>query len=84
LSIVEAMAYGKPVVTFKRSPKTLQCVEYHYLKDGFNAVILNEDEDYISDLQSIPLPTVESLGVNARNYVRHNLQMSNMAQNAIF
>ena len=36
LSIVEAMAYGKPIFTFERSAETLQCVEYSYIHNGEN------------------------------------------------
>jgi glycosyltransferase involved in cell wall biosynthesis len=32
LSIVEAMAYGKPICTFERQDDLLQCVEYSYIE----------------------------------------------------
>jgi len=39
LSIVEALGYGKPIITFKRSVDVLQCVEYYYLENTKNSLI---------------------------------------------
>lgn len=54
LSIVEAMAYGKPIFTFVRSEETKQCVEYSYIQSGYNGMLfetVKECVDYISHIK---------------------------------
>lgn len=83
LSVVEAMAYGKPVFSFKRSEKVLQCVEYYYVQDNFNGKIFNDVKEMICYLNEIELDAVVSLGKNAKKYVQDNLSMDTMVTNAL-
>ena len=83
LSIVEAMAYGKPILTFKRTAEILQCVEYSYIFDNWNGKIVDNIlfcVDFInqSDKQSWNL-----MGQHAREYVLENLTPELMAKRAI-
>jgi len=82
LSLVEALAYGLPVFTFKRSIEIFQGVEYSYLIDGFNAVISEGVEDFINKLTLLPWHKIKEMGINANQYVKENLMINNMVLNA--
>lgn len=79
LSIVEAMAYGKPVCTFVRSEETLQCVEYSYIEDGINGYIFNDMDDCIEKITHTPLEDMVKMGSNARKLVKDYLTPDKMA-----
>lgn len=83
LSIVEAMAYGKPIFTFKRSVDTLQCVEYSYIKNGENGLIFKNIDDCINRINSLSVDDRKRLGDNARDYVAKHLTIEQMVDNAI-
>jgi glycosyltransferase involved in cell wall biosynthesis len=83
LSVVEALAYGKPVVTFKRSEKVLQCVEYAYLIHKFNSLIFSNIEDCINKINSMKEEDLREMSINASKYVNDNLTMVNMIQNSL-
>lgn len=83
LSIVEAMAYGKPIFTFKRSVDTLQCVEYSYIKNGENGLIFKNIDDCINKINSLSVDDRKRLGDNARDYVSKHLTIEQMVDNAI-
>lgn len=83
LSIVEAMAYGLPIFTFRRSEKTLQCVEYSYIRPEGNGMIfddVNQAVAYISETQTIAF---KQMGENARKFVAENLRVDQMVENAM-
>ena len=82
LSIVEAMAYGKPVCTFRRSKETLQCVEYSYIKDGENGMIFNDLEDSLSRLAILSHEKIYEMGKNAKETAR-SYTPDRMVNNAI-
>ena len=82
LSAVEAMAYGKPVCTFKRSEAVLQCVEYSYIKDGHNGLIFENMEQCLQALDTISDDAISDMGQQARRFVKENLTMTNMVGNA--
>ena len=82
LSVVEALAYSKPVITFNRSEDVLQCVEYHYLKHEENAIIAKDLNDAVSQIQSLSIKDINKMGINARLYVKQNLTMENMVAQA--
>lgn len=84
LSIVEAMAYGKPVFTFRRSIKTLQCVEYCYIEDGVNGYIFNDMADCINRLIANPLNKFQEMGENAKELVKTKLTPQKMVERAYF
>lgn len=83
LSIVEAMAYGKPIFTFKRSEETLQCVEYCYIKDGKNGLIFDNMEDCIDKISHLTIERMEAMGAEARTLVKQKLTPKQMAEHAL-
>ena len=83
LSIVEAMAYGKPICTFIRSKETLQCVEYSYIIDGENGLIFNNINDFIKKIEAISFDKIKRMGDNAKILVKEKLTIENMVNNAI-
>ena len=83
LSIVEAMAYGKPIFTFKRSEETLQCVEYCYIKDGKNGLIFDNMEDCIDKISHLTTERMEAMGAEARKLVQEKLTPRQMAEHAL-
>lgn len=82
LSIVEAMAYGKPVCTFVRSEETLQCVEYSYIEDCKNGYVFQDIDDCFNKLQNTSILDFKKMGDNARQLVRDSLTPDKMAANA--
>lgn len=83
LSIVEAMAYGKPICTFKRSEDVLQCVEYSYIGNGVNGMIFKSIDDCIEKLGAVSDEDIVLMGTNARRLVKDKLTINMMAENAI-
>lgn len=83
LSVVEAMAYGKPVFTFRRSEDVKQCVEYSYIIDGHNGKIFENLTDCLSVLRTIGAAELDQMSHNAADYVRNNLTMDAMVQAAM-
>ncbi|MDR7210671.1 glycosyltransferase [Flavobacterium piscis] len=82
LSIVEAMAYAKPIFTFKRAEDILQCVEYHYIENEVNGYIFNSLTSFTDTVNSISAMKIIELGESAKNYVTEILTMDNMVQSA--
>lgn len=83
LSIVEAMAYGKPIFTFVRSEETKQCVEYSYIKPGFNGMIFENMSECYGFITNSDKNIFSELGNNARGFVKNNLSVEQMVENAI-
>jgi glycosyltransferase involved in cell wall biosynthesis len=83
LSIVEAMAYAKPICTFMRSINTLQCVEYSYIQHAINGFIFEDMEDCLTKLRNVTKEEYEKMGANARDFVARELTPKNMANNAL-
>jgi glycosyltransferase involved in cell wall biosynthesis len=83
LSIVEAMAYGKPVFTLRRTAELLQCVEYSYIQEGFNGMIFESLDDCRQALSSLHDEEIITMGNNAREYVKKELTMNTMISNAM-
>lgn len=83
LSIVEAMAYGKPIFTFKRSPSLLQCVEYSYIEHGKNGLIFDNIDSLISNLEILSTSEIDAMGNQARYYVKANLMSEKMVTSAL-
>jgi hypothetical protein len=83
LSVVEAMAYHKPVFTFKRNKKILQGVEYGYIKHGVNGMIFNSLSEMIEISNSISKVELLSLGHMAKEFVENELTMDKMVENAL-
>lgn len=83
LSIVEAMAYGKPIFTFKRSEETLQCVEYCYIKDGENGLIFDNMEDCVEKISCMTKKRMRAMGTEARKLVKQKLTPKLMSEHAL-
>ena len=83
LSIIEAMAYGKAVFTLKRSKEIMQSVEYGYIEHGYNGMIFESVNDVLNYILTSNIDSIKQLGNNAQNFVRNNLTMDNMVENAI-
>ena len=82
LSIVEAMAYAKPVCTFVRSRETLQCVEYSYIKDGENGFIFTYMDDCLKKIGETTIEKFRQMGENACFLVKNELIPDKMATKA--
>lgn len=78
LSIVEALGYGKPVFTFKRSSFVLQCVEYSYLVNHSNSLIFDSVDELIVFSTFLNNEVLESLSLNAKAFAIDNLKMDYM------
>lgn len=83
LSIVEAMAYGKAVLTFQRSEETKQGVEYAYIKSGENGLLFSDMEDCITQIERLSIEEMSRLGSNAREFVKKFLTIDKMVNNAL-
>ncbi len=83
LSIVEAMAYGKPICTFIRSEETKQCVEYSYIKEGENGLIFRDIDDCVNRIESLSQEDIERMGENARSLVKRSLMPQQMGERAL-
>ena len=77
LSIVEALAHKKPVVTLRRSKKIKQSVEYFYLQNKYNALILNNISDF-DNVLSLKQNDLDKLSENAFLTYSKELRMTNM------
>tara|TARA_R110002020_G_scaffold318950_5_gene534646 strand:+ start:3894 stop:4970 length:1077 start_codon:yes stop_codon:yes gene_type:complete len=82
LSIVEAMAYGLPVFTLKRSETIKQCVEYEYLIESHGGLVFSDIKEMVMVINKLGNINLDELGKNAKDYARYNLRMSDMVQNA--
>jgi len=82
LSIVEAMAYGKPIATFKRSETILQCVEYSLI-DSTNGFLFNDIQEMFETLTKVSSEEIKLKGENSRNLVKNKVTMQNMVDKAI-
>lgn len=82
LSIVEALAHKKPIVSIRRSKQTKQSVEYYYLRNKYNAVIINNISGF-DEVLAINEDELEQLSENAFLTYTRELQMKNMINNFI-
>ena len=82
LSVVEALAYGKPVLTFRRSEETLQCVEYGYILDRQNGRIFDRMDELCSFIKNASKEEIAYLSKGAMQ-TASTLTMDNMVSNAM-
>lgn len=82
LSVVEAMAYGKPVFTYKRSKDVLQGVEYGYISSGENGMLFDNLGDCVNTIKRLTKEQLRDLGCNAKNTIRSKATIENMVANA--
>lgn len=83
LSIVEAFAYGIPVLTFKRGQNILQGVEYDFIEDGYNGLIFKNIDSCLLKIMGLSKNDIEILSENAKTYAKKKLTMDQMIQNAL-
>ncbi|MGE4442218.1 MAG: glycosyltransferase [Desulfomicrobium sp.] len=83
LSVVEAMAYGKPVFTIERRCDIVQGVEYGYIKDELNGKIFHNIDEITNYLNNSSKFKIQTLGFGAKNYYDNNLSMNKMVDTAI-
>ena len=83
LSIVEAMAYGKPIFTFRRSEETLQCVEYCYIEEGKNGLLFDNMDDCLYQINALTKEQISEMGNEARKLVKTKLMPQQMVANAL-
>jgi len=82
LSVVEAMAYGKAILTLNRSKSIKQCVEYHYIQNDFNGYVFNSPDEAVRSINGLKTDQLLELGSNGRNYITSVLTIENMVENA--
>jgi glycosyltransferase involved in cell wall biosynthesis len=82
LSVNEAFAYGKGILTFKRSEKIKQCVEYSYLNAN-NSYIANDIDEMLCFIRKLTPEIITTLQNNALNYALERLTMESMTSKAI-
>lgn len=83
LSVVEAMAYSKPIFTLKRSDGIMQGVEYSYIEHNYNGMLFDCIDDLSSFVTLCDVSYYKKLGTNARIYYDNRLSMQNMVNNAV-
>jgi glycosyltransferase involved in cell wall biosynthesis len=83
LSVVEAMAYGKPILTYERSEEVLQCVEYGYIENQVNGILLKDFDDFERQVPLLSEGRINELGRQSKAIVRKKLTMKNMVKNAL-
>jgi hypothetical protein len=83
LSVVEAMAYSKPIFTLKRSDSIMQGVEYSYIEHNYNGMLFECIDDLSSFVTTCDVSYYKKLGTNARIYYDNRLSMQNMVNNAV-
>lgn len=82
LSIVEAMAFSKPVLTFERSQNVLQCVEYSYITNNKNGYIFKDVEELVDFIQTVSSSEIEQLQATAKKYAISSLSINSMMNHA--
>lgn len=83
LSIVEAMAYGKPVLTFRRTDKTTQGVEYGYIKEGKTGLLFDSVEDAVEKITQTSPNEYSRMGMTAREMISRHATPEQMVNNAL-
>jgi len=82
LSVNEALAYGKMILTFERSKSIKQCVEFSYLNNK-NSFVAKDLPELIYFIENIDTEKIKECSLSARDYATQNLQMSHMTENAL-
>lgn len=82
LSVVEGMAYNKPVFTLEREADIFQCVEFAYVQDGYNGKIFDSLDKLVNEVKVISDQDIWTLGENSKKFVREFLTMENMVKQA--
>jgi hypothetical protein len=83
LSVVEAFAYGLPIITLKRSNSTHHGVEYSYISNDINGFLCEDLDDVIDKIINFDKDILKKMGANAQSFVKENLSISKMANSAL-
>lgn len=83
LSVVEAMASGLGIFSFKRTKVIPQCVEYSYVMDGYNGKLVESVKEAVDFLENVTSSELNIIGENAKQYSHKNLRMTDMINRAI-
>ena len=78
LSVVEALLYGKPVLTLQRSESVNQCVEYFYIINNYNGYLASTVDELVRYVNNISAEQLFKLQQNARKYSQENLKIEFM------
>ncbi len=78
LSVTEALLYGKPVLTLRRSESVNQCVEYFYLIHNYNGFVASDVDELVQFVNNISNEELVKLQQNARKYSQENLKIEYM------
>lgn len=81
LSVNDAFAYGKPILSFKRRKDILQCVEYSYLNET-NSFLAKDIDELIKYIDNLDSNEINFLSENARKFASQNLTLENMINRA--
>lgn len=83
LSVVEAMAYGKPVLTLKRSEEICHGVEYGYINNGANGLLFDNMNDFLDTVNILTDEEISSMGQNAKIFAKKYLSMEHMISSGL-
>lgn len=83
LSVVESMAYAKPVFTFVRSKGIKHGVESFYIINECTGLIFNSMTECIERMNNISLAEIERLGKNAKKKIEKEATINNMVDNSV-
>lgn len=78
LSVTEALLYGKPVLTLRRSESVNQCVEYFYVIHNYNGFVASDVDELVQFVNNISNEELVKLQQNARKYSQENLKIEYM------
>lgn len=82
LSCIEAMAYGKAILSLERTRRIHQCVEFFYVQDAGCGVLAGSVEEGFRRIEAMSPGEIGELGGRAKDYVRRNLTMEQMVGRA--
>lgn len=82
LSVAEALIYGKPVLTYKRSAHIRQGVEYNYIRSSWNGYIAENSDTLLAYIEKLTPAEIRIMQNNARKYAGENLLIGKMVFNA--
>ncbi|MPR32126.1 glycosyltransferase [Salmonirosea aquatica] len=83
LSVVEALAFGKPIFTFSRSNAIKQGVEYGYITHNFNGMIFTEFQHFTETVSNLSQSEIDRLSLNAKKFAIDNLKLDFMISQAL-
>lgn len=83
LSVVEALSYGKPIFTLKRTDEIRQGVEYIYIKHHYNGYIAKDVNELLEFINNLKTEDIIDLQEKSKEYAKNNLSMNSMINSAV-